>query len=127
LGKDTACEAANLLYLGIDGLIPGGGYTQFFGNPDELLARGYASCIAVPLIAYGKPRGAVDLHGTLNLCSAQCNAFDENTIEYYTGLATSVTYAVTALRASEERKRARDALQAAQAELARATSFTAMG
>jgi GAF domain-containing protein len=31
------------------------------------LARGYASCIAVPLIAYGKPRGAVDLHGTLNL------------------------------------------------------------
>lgn len=106
------------------------------------LARGYASCIAVPLIAYGKPRGAVDLHGTLNLYSAQCNAFDENTIEYYTGLATSVTYAVTALRghlaedltygvmalrASEERKRAQDVLQAAQAELARATSFTAMG
>jgi GAF domain-containing protein len=106
------------------------------------LARGYASCIAVPLIAYGKPRGAVDLHGTLNLYSAQCNAFDQNTIEYYTGLATSVTYAVTALRghlaedltygvmalrASEERKRAQDALLAAQAELARATSFTAMG
>src|SRR3989454_2130657 len=62
------------------------------------LARGYASCIAVPLVAYGKPRGAVDLHGTLNLYSAQCNAFDENTIEYSTGLATSVTYAVTALR-----------------------------
>ena len=106
------------------------------------LARGYASCIAVPLSAYGKPRGAVDLHGTLNLYSAQCNAFDENTIEYYTGLATSVTYAVTALRghlaedltygvmalrASAERKRAQDALLAAQAELARATSFTAMG
>src|SRR5882724_757396 len=106
------------------------------------LARGYASCIAVPLIAYGKPRGSVDLRGTLNLYSAECNAFDESTIEHYTGLATCVTYAVTALRghlaadltsgvtalrASEERKRAQDALQAALAELARATRFTAMG
>src|SRR5437899_10697564 len=103
------------------------------------LERGYASCIAVPLIACGKPRGAVDLRGTLNLYSAQCNAFDESTIEHYIGLATSVTYAVialrghlaedltsgvTALRASEERKRAQDALRAAQAELARATRFT---
>src|SRR6266568_7712784 len=106
------------------------------------LARGYASCIAVPLIPYGKPRGSVDLRGTLNLYSAECNAFDESTIEHYTGLATSVTYAVMALRghlaedltsgvmalrASEERKRAQDALQAAQAELARGTRFTAMG
>src|SRR3989449_9271921 len=106
------------------------------------LARGYASCIALPLIAYGKPRGSVDLRGTLNLYSAECNAFDESTIEHYIGLATSVTYAVialrghlaedltsgvTALRASEERKRAQDALRAAQAELARATRFTAMG
>jgi signal transduction histidine kinase len=106
------------------------------------LARGYASCIAVPLIAYSKPRASVDLRGTLNLYSAECNAFDESTIEHYIGLATSVTYAVTALRghlaedltsgvtalrASEERKRAQDALQAAQAELARATRFTAMG
>jgi GAF domain-containing protein len=38
------------------------------------LARGYASCIAVPLIAYGKPRAAVDLRGTLNLYSAECSA-----------------------------------------------------
>ncbi len=106
------------------------------------LARGYGSCIAVPLIASGKPRGSVDLRGTLNLYSAECNAFDESTVEYYAGLATSMTYAVMALRghlaedltsgvmalrASEERKRAQDALQAAQAELARATSFTAMG
>src|SRR5437667_1644184 len=29
------------------------------------LARGYASCMAVPLITDGKPRGAVDLRGTL--------------------------------------------------------------
>src|SRR5436309_3613843 len=62
------------------------------------LARGYASCIAVPLIASGKPPAAVELRGTLNLYSAECNAFDESTVEYYTGLATSLTYAVTALR-----------------------------
>src|SRR6266704_706344 len=31
------------------------------------LARGYASCLAVPLIAYEAPRGAVDLRRTLNL------------------------------------------------------------
>jgi hypothetical protein len=36
LRNNTVCEAGNLLYLGIDGLIPGGGYTQFFGHPDEL-------------------------------------------------------------------------------------------
>src|SRR5712691_4592321 len=62
------------------------------------LARGYASCVAVPLIAYGKPQGAVDLRGTLNLYSAELNAFDESAVEHYTGLATSTTYAVTALR-----------------------------
>src|SRR5207249_2223873 len=99
------------------------------------LARGYASCIAVPLIAYGKSRGAVELHGTLNLYSAECNAFDENTIDYYTGLAASVTYAVTALRghlaedltygvmalrASAERKRSQEELRRSEAYLAEA-------
>jgi hypothetical protein len=118
--------------------------TEPRGSPGRVaaLARGDASCIAVPWLASGQPRGAVDLHGTLHLYAAQCNACDERTVEYDTALATSVTSAVTALRghlaedltygvmalrASEERKRARDALQAAQAELARATSFTAMG
>src|SRR2546425_555611 len=106
------------------------------------LARGYASCIAVPLITYGRPRGTVDLRGTLNLYSAECNAFDESAIEHYTGLATSVAYAVaalrghlaedltsgvTALRARTERKRAEEALNQAREELARVTRVTAMG
>jgi signal transduction histidine kinase len=106
------------------------------------LARGYASCIAVPLIAHGKPRGAVDLRGTLNLYSAECDAFDESAIEHYTGLATSVACAVmalrghlaedlasgvTALRARTERKRAEDALSQAREELARVARVTAMG
>jgi C4-dicarboxylate-specific signal transduction histidine kinase len=94
------------------------------------------------LIAHGTPRGAVDLRGTLNLYSAECNAFDESAIEHYTGLATSVAYAVTALRghlaedlasgvtalrARTERKRAEDALSQAREELARVARVTAMG
>jgi len=106
------------------------------------LARGYASCIAVPLMTDGKSRGAVDLRGTLNLYSAECNAFDESAIEHYTGLAMSVAYAVTALRghlaedlaygvtavrASAERKRAEEALHQAREELAHVTRVTTLG
>ena len=106
------------------------------------LAGGYASCIAVPLIARGKERGAVDLRGTLNLYSAEYNAFDVSAIEHYTGLATSVAYAVTALRgrladdlaygvtalrARAERKRSEEALQQAREELARVTRVTTLG
>jgi C4-dicarboxylate-specific signal transduction histidine kinase len=86
--------------------------------------------------------GAIDLRGTLNLCSAESNFFDKHTIEYCVELAMSVTYAViarrrhlaedltygvTALRAREERRRAQDTLRATQMELARAMRFTAMG
>jgi signal transduction histidine kinase len=106
------------------------------------LARGYASCVAVPLVAYGKLQGAVDLRGTLNLYSAECNAFDESAVEHYTGLATSVTYAVTALRghlaedltygvtalrARAERKRAEEALRQAREDLAHVTRVTTLG
>src|SRR3989441_1902795 len=106
------------------------------------LARGYASCIAVPLMTDGKSRGAVDLRGTLNLYSTECNAFDESAIEHYTGLAMSVAYAVTALRghlaedlaygvtavrASAERKRAEEALHQAREELAHVTRVTTLG
>src|SRR3989449_10589427 len=106
------------------------------------LACGYASCVAVPLIAYSKQRGVVDLRGTLNLYSAECNAFDERAVEHYTGLATSVAYAVTALRgrlaedlaygvtalrARADRKQAEDALHQAREELAHVTRVTTLG
>jgi len=106
------------------------------------LARGYASCIAVPLIAYAASRGAVDLRGTLNLYAAECRAFDESAIEHYTGLVASMAYAVTALRghlaedlasgvtalrARAERKRAEEALQQAREELAHVTRVTTLG
>src|SRR6267143_2094867 len=106
------------------------------------LASGYASCLAVPLVAHSKQRGAVDLRGTLNLYSAECNAFDESAVEHYTGLATSVAYfvtalrgdlaedlayGVTALRARAERKRAEEALHQAREELAHVTRVTTLG
>jgi signal transduction histidine kinase len=106
------------------------------------LARGYASCLAVPLIADSEPRGALDLRGTLNLYSAECNTFDESAIEHFTGLATSVACAVTALRGHlvedlasgvtalrtrAERKRAEEALQQAREELAHVTRVTTLG
>src|SRR6266436_2824946 len=106
------------------------------------LARGYASCIAVPLIAHSTQRGAVDLRGTLNLYSAECNVFDEGAVEHYTGLATSVVhavtalrghlaedlaYGVTALRARAERKQAEEALHQAREELAHVTRVTTLG
>jgi signal transduction histidine kinase len=105
-------------------------------------ARGYASCLAIPLIADAWRGGAVNLRGTLNLYSANCNACDNDAIEHYAGLATSIAYAVTvlrghlvedlaygvtALRARAEHRRAEVALHQAREELARVTRVTALG
>src|SRR5262245_29127467 len=109
---------------------------------EAALIRGYASCVAIPLMAYGKLRGKVELRGTLNLYSTECNAFDESAVEYYTSLATSLTYAVTALRrrlaedltagvvtfrASDERKRAQEELRRNEAYLAEAQRLSLTG
>jgi C4-dicarboxylate-specific signal transduction histidine kinase len=103
---------------------------------------GCASCIALPLIARNRHRGLIDLRGALNLYSAERGVFDSATVEHYAELASCVTQAVAALRkdlandltsgvkslrASEERKRAEEALQTARAELARASRLTLMG
>jgi signal transduction histidine kinase len=116
--------------------------TRFSPWRAAALAGGYVSCMAVPLIARGKAGGAVDLGGTLNLYSAESNPFDESAIEHYTCLATSVAYAVTALRgrlvddlaygvtalrARAEHKRSAEALHQAREELARVTRVTTLG
>lgn len=103
---------------------------------------GCASSIALPLIARNQHRGLIDLRGALNLYSVERGVFDDATIAHYADLASCVTQAVAALRedlandltsgvkslrASEERKRAEDALQTARAELARASRLTVMG
>src|SRR3989475_8917269 len=106
------------------------------------LASGYVSCIAVPLIAQSKQRGAVDLRGMLTLYSAECNVFDESAVEHYTGLAASVVHAVTALRGDlaaalayggtalrsrAGRRQAEEALHQAREELAHVTRVTTLG
>jgi C4-dicarboxylate-specific signal transduction histidine kinase len=106
------------------------------------VAQGFASCVALPLVAHHKQLGAVDLQGALSLYAAKPEAFDDSAIEYYAELAACLTRAVTmlrgdlagglaydltALRAAEERRRAEDALRSARIELARAMQMTAMG
>jgi signal transduction histidine kinase len=100
---------------------------------------GYNSCIALPLIARNLQGGRIDLRGTLNLYSGEREYFDDCTIHHYAGLASCLTHAVAALRghlaedltsgvkslrAGEQRKRAEEALQQAQAELASASRLT---
>src|SRR5207237_10388579 len=82
------------------------------------------------------------LPGALTRCPVDCRAFDQSTLEHFAGLATCVTRAVmalrghladdltsgvSALRASEERKRAQEALQQAHAELAHVTRVMTLG
>ncbi|MFY9985543.1 MAG: GAF domain-containing protein [Chthoniobacterales bacterium] len=62
----------------------------------EAIAQGYASCIALPLIAHGKRIG------NLSLYAGETNAFNESTIEHYTDLANNLAYGVAALRSREE-------------------------
>jgi PAS domain S-box-containing protein len=75
------------------------------------LARRYASCVALPLIAYGARMGC------LNLYAGEPNAFNESTIEQYSDLANSLAYGVAALRTQEERKRAEEALRDSERRL----------
>jgi C4-dicarboxylate-specific signal transduction histidine kinase len=102
---------------------------------------GYTSCIALPLIVHDRRGRVIDLRGTLNLYSGEREYFDASTVDHYAGLASSLTHAVAAfrghlaedlssgvksLRASEQRKRAEEALQKAQVELASASRLTMM-
>jgi C4-dicarboxylate-specific signal transduction histidine kinase len=102
---------------------------------------GYNSCIALPLIVHDRRGRVIDLRGILNLYSGEREYFDASTVDHYASLASCLTHAVAALRghlaedltsgvkslrASEQRKRAEEALQKAQAELASASRLTMM-
>jgi C4-dicarboxylate-specific signal transduction histidine kinase len=106
------------------------------------IAHGFNSCIALPLVVQTTQRGVVDLRGALSLYSAEPQAFDESATEYYAELAACLTRAltvlrddlatdlahdVTALRATQERKRSEQALREARADLTRVTQVMAMG
>jgi C4-dicarboxylate-specific signal transduction histidine kinase len=104
-------------------------------------AAGYNSCIALPLIARDRRGELIDLRGILNLFSAERDYFDDRAVDHYANLASCLTHAVAALRgqlaedltsgmrslrASEQRRRAEEALQKAQAELASASRLSTM-
>ncbi len=71
---------------------------------DEAIKRGYASSIALPLVAEGQTFGA------LNIYAAQPDAFDTQEVELLTELAADLTFGVLALRARAERDLAEEAL-----------------
>lgn len=77
---------------------------------NEALARGLASCIALPLPA----RGAV--LGALCIYAAEVDAFDEQEIRVLRELADDLAFGIASLRESEERKRF-------ERELARQAAF----
>lgn len=71
----------------------------------EALKRGYASSIALPLIANGLTIGA------LNIYAAEPDAFDAEEVKLLTELADDLTYGIMALRTRTERKRAEEELR----------------
>ena len=78
---------------------------------EEALARGYASCVALPLIAHGKRIG------NLSLYAGEPNAFNESTIDQYSELADSLAYGVVALHTREEQKKTDEALRDSERRL----------
>jgi PAS domain S-box-containing protein len=88
---------------------------------EEALKRGYSSNISLPLVSDGVPFGALTLY------VEEPHAFNERTVEQFTELANNLAYGVIALRTREERKRAEDALQKAQVELAHVTRVMTLG
>ena len=71
----------------------------------QALKRGFASSIALPLIAEGQTLGA------LNIYAAQPNAFDRQEIGLLVELANDLAYGITALRVRRERDQAEERLR----------------
>ena len=80
---------------------------------EAAIQRGYASSVALPLIAEGQTFGA------LNIYAAEPAAFDADEVKLLTELADDLAYGVTALRTRAERVRAEEALRQAHEELER--------
>ncbi len=66
----------------------------------EATKRGYASVIALPLVADGRTFGA------LNIYAAEINAFDADEVKLLVELADDLAYGIVTLRTRAERKQA---------------------
>ena len=71
----------------------------------DATSRGYRSSIAVPLVAGGKPFGA------LNIYAVEPNAFEEEESDLLSQLAADLAYGITALRTRAEQGRTGDLLR----------------
>jgi PAS domain S-box-containing protein len=77
----------------------------------EALARGYASSVALPLVADGETLGALSLY------AAEPDAFDEEEIDLLRELANNLAFGLVALRTRAERDRAQDRIRQLYQEL----------
>jgi PAS domain S-box-containing protein len=84
----------------------------------DAIARGYASCVALPLIAHDKRIGSLSLY------AGEPDAFNEKTIEQYSDLANSLAYGISNLRLQEEQKRVEEALRDSEQRLQDIIDYT---
>ena len=88
---------------------------------EEALKRGYASSIALPLIADGKTLGA------LNIYSGELEAFDAEEVELLSELADDLAYGIAALRIRARQKQAEEELRQSGRRLAEAERIAHLG
>jgi PAS domain S-box-containing protein len=81
---------------------------------DEALKRGYRSVAALPLLIKG------ETIGSLNVYSAEPDDFHEEEVTLLQELAGNLAYGITALRMSEENRRAAEHLQQSEDRLQKA-------
>jgi len=72
---------------------------------DDAIKHGYASSIALPLIANGKT------FGILNIYAAEPDAFDVDEVDMLKRLAGDLEYGIAAIRIRAERKKAEQAIK----------------
>jgi PAS domain S-box-containing protein len=78
----------------------------------DALRRGYASSIAIPLVAEGRPFGALTIY------SSEIEAFADEEVRLLTELAGDLGYGIVSLRTQAERKRAEAEEAAREREVA---------
>jgi sigma-B regulation protein RsbU (phosphoserine phosphatase) len=78
----------------------------------DALRRGYASSIAIPLVAEGKPFAALTIY------SSEIEAFGDEEVRLLTELAGDLGYGIASLRTQAERKRAEAEEMARESEVA---------
>lgn len=87
----------------------------------EAKHRGYASSIALPLIATDQCFGALSIYAT------EAEAFDANEVAMLTELARDLAYGIRMLRTQRDRQQAATALRESEERLRLALSATQMG